>query len=150
VSSNSRRTKRTRHTLRLWAFDQAQAAVPYITSVVRALREHALSVQSLQRRLQALENRPGRPDRALLIERDELRRDRDRAEDELHQATAELEALDVYLLDALRGQALVPFAHDDQLAWYVFDLFDEQPIRSWRFQSDPEGTRRKLTAAQMS
>jgi hypothetical protein len=150
VSSHSRRTKRTRHTLRLWAFDQARAAVPYITSVVRSLREHALAVQSLQRRLDALENRPGRPDRAVLIERDELRRERGRAEDDLQQATEELEALDVYLLDALRGLVLVPFAHDDQLAWYVFDLFDDQPIRSWRYQSDPEETRRKLTAAQMS
>lgn len=150
MSSHSRRTKRTRHTLRLWTFEQAQAAVPYLASVVRSLREHALTVQSLQRRLGALDNRPGKPDRALLIERDEVCRDRSHAEDALQQAIEELEALDVYVLDALRGQALVPFAHDDQLAWYVFDLFDDQPIRSWRYQSDPEETRRKLTAAQMS
>lgn len=150
MSSNPRRTKRTRHTLRLWAFDQAQAAVPYITSVVRSLREHALQAQSHRRHLDALENRPGRPDRARLIERDEARRELSAAEDALHQATEELEALDIYTLDALRGQALVPFAHDDQLAWYVFDLFDDQPIRSWRYQSDPEETRRKLTAAQMT
>jgi hypothetical protein len=150
MSSHSRRTKRTRHTLRLWAFDQAQAAVPYITSVVRSLRERALQSQALRRRLEALENRPGRPDRARLIERDEVRRELSQEDDALQQATEELEALDVYVLDALRGQVLVPFAHDDQLAWYVFDLFDDQPIRSWRYQSDPEETRRKLTAAQMS
>lgn len=150
MSSHSRRTKRTRHTLRLWAFDQAQSAVPYLTSVVRSVREHALQAQSLRRQLDALENRPGRPDRARLIDRDEARRELARAEDALQQATEELEALDIYVLDAPRGLALVPFAHDDQLAWYIFDLFDAQPIRSWRYQSDPEETRRKLTAAQMS
>lgn len=150
MASHSRRTKRTRHTLRLWTFDQAQTAVPYLTSVVRSIREQALAAQSLQRRLDALENRPGRPDRALLIERDELRRDHHLAEVALQEAVEELEALDVYVLDPLRGLALVPFAHDDQLAWYIFDLFDAQPIRSWRYQSDPEETRRKLTAGQMS
>jgi hypothetical protein len=33
---------------------------------------------------------------------------------------------------------------------YVFDLFDSQSIRSWRYQSDPEETRRELTAPQIS
>jgi hypothetical protein len=42
--------------------------------------------------------------------------------------------------------ALVPFVHDDQSAWYFFDLFDSQPIRSWCYQSDPEQTRHPLTA----
>ena len=49
-------------------------------------------------------------------------------------------------LDAVQGMALVPFVHDDQAAWYVFDLFDSQPIRSWCYQSDPEETRRPLTS----
>ena len=50
--------------------------------------------------------------------------------------------------DPGRGVALVPFLQDNQPAWYVFDLFDSQPIRSWRYQSDPEATRRPLTAPQ--
>ena len=40
----------------------------------------------------------------------------------------------------------MPFVHDGKPAWYVFDLFDSQPIRSWRYQSDPDETRRTLTA----
>ena len=64
-------------------------------------------------------------------------------------ALEELAELDVQPLDPGQGTAPVPFVHDDQLAWYVFDLFDSQPIRSWRYQSDPDETRRKLTAAQM-
>jgi hypothetical protein len=65
-------------------------------------------------------------------------------------AAEELAELDVYSLDPLKGQALVPFVHDEQLAWYIFDLFDAEPIRAWRYQSDPEHTRRKLPALQMS
>ena len=41
-----------------------------------------------------------------------------------------------------------PFIQGDQPAWYVFDLFDNQPIRSWRYQSDPDQTRRALVAPQ--
>ncbi len=51
-------------------------------------------------------------------------------------------------LDPVHGQALVPFVHEEQLAWYVFDLFDPQPLRFWRFQSDPDETRRPLTQRQ--
>jgi hypothetical protein len=149
VSATPRKARRSRQTLRLWAFDQAQAAVPYLTSIVRSLREHALHIQSQRHRLALLEEQPGRPDRQLLIQMEEIKRDLSRAEDEYASALAELEALDIQLLDAVKGHALVPFVHDEQLAWYVFDLHDHQPIRSWRYQSDPDETRRKLTAAQM-
>jgi hypothetical protein len=42
----------------------------------------------------------------------------------------------------------VPFVHDEQLAWYIFDLFDAPAFRFWRFQSDPEDTRRPITSKQ--
>lgn len=150
MSATPRKARRSRNTLRLWTFDQAQAVVPYLASIVRSLREHALHIQTVRRRLAFLEDQPGRPDRRALIAIEECKRDLARAEEENASALAELESLDVQLLDALRGQVLVPFVHDDQLAWYIFDLFDSQPIRSWRYQSDPDETRRKLTAAQMT
>ena len=84
-----------------------------------------------------------------LIEEQELRRDLHKGESEYQAALDELQELDIQPLDVSQGTALVPFVHDEQLAWYVFDLFDSQPIRSWRYQSDPDETRRKLTAAQM-
>lgn len=148
MTPNPRRTRR-RQTLRLWTFDQAQAAVPYVSSIVRSLREYSVQMQNLRREVQQIENRPGRPDRRVIIELEHARKDLQRCENDYAETLDELESLDLQLLDANRGQALVPFAHDDQLAWYIFDLFDTQPIRSWRFQSDPEETRRKLTAAQM-
>jgi hypothetical protein len=150
VSATPRKARRSRNTLRLWTFDQAQAVVPYLSSIVRSLREHALHRQAIRRKLASLEDQPGRPDRRALITMEEHKRDLIRCEEENASAVAELEALDVQLLDAVQGQVLVPFVHDDQLAWYIFDLFDSQPIRSWRYQSDPDETRRKLTAAQMT
>jgi hypothetical protein len=149
VSATPRKARRSRQTLRLWAFDQAQAVVPYLSSIVRSLREHAIHIQNQRHRLTLLEEQHGRPTRQLLIQMEEIKRDLLRAEDEHASALAELEALDVQLLDAVKGHALVPFVHDEQLAWYIFDLHDSQPIRSWRYQSDPDETRRKLTAAQM-
>ena len=147
MTLNPRRAKR-RQSLRLWSFDQAQAAVPYVSSIVRSLRERAIQMQSLRNAVTQIENKPGRPDRKAIIALDSARKDLSRAELDYGEALDELEALDFQLLDANQGQALVPFAHDDQLAWYIFDLFDNEPIRSWRFQSDPEETRRKLTSAQ--
>jgi hypothetical protein len=141
--------RRDSHTLRLWTFEDAQAAVPYFSSVVRSLREHFLEILAKRREGKALAERPGRADRKALIAEQEARTGLQKAEQEYQDALEELQQLDVQPLDASQGTALVPFVHDDQLAWYVFDLFDNQPIRSWRYQSDPDETRRKLTAAQM-
>ena len=136
-------------TPRPWAFEEAQAAVPYFSSLARSLREHYLEVLAKRREVQAFSERSGRPDRKALIAEQEARRDLHKAEQDYQDALEELAELDVQPLDPGQGTALVPFVHDDQLAWYVFDLFDSQPIRSWRYQSDPDETRRKLTAAQM-
>jgi hypothetical protein len=145
----SNKARRGASTLRLWTFEDAQAAVPYLASVIRSMREHYLELLALRRQLLAVADRPGRPDRKALIAEQEIRRDLNRVEQEYQCALDDLEALDVQPLDPSQGTALVPFVHDEQLAWYIFDLFDNQPIRSWRYQSDPDETRRKLTTAQM-
>jgi hypothetical protein len=131
---------------RLWTLEAAQAAVPYFSSVARSLREHFLEILAKCRELQKLTERHGRPDRKALIEEQEARRDLQKAEQDFQDALEELSELNVQPFDPAQGMALVPFVQDDQLAAYVFDLFDSQPIRSWRYQSDPDGTRRPLTA----
>ena len=136
------------HTLRVWTYAQAQAATPYIASIVRSLREHGLEALARHRDARRIADRPGRPDRDALIAGQEAERQARTAEDRLQEAADELHDLDIYSLDPLKGLALVPFVHNDQLAWYVFDLFDPQPFRFWRFQSDPEDTRRPVTALQ--
>ena len=135
-------------TPRLWTLEEAQAAVPYLSSVARSLCEHYLEILAKRREVQLLAERHGRPDRQALIEEQEARRDLEKAEQDYQDALEELGELNVYLHDPGQGVALVPFIQDDQSAWYVFDLFDSQPIRSWRYQSDPEETRRALPAPQ--
>ena len=137
-------------TRRLWTFEEAQAAVPYFSSVGRSLREYYLEILAKHRELQMLTGRHGRPDRKALTAEQEARRDLQKAEQEYEDALEELSELNVQPLDPGQGTALVPFVHDDQPAWYFFDLFDSQPIRSWRYQSDPEEIRRELTAPQVS
>jgi hypothetical protein len=137
-------------TPRLWTFEEAQAAVPYFSSVARSLREHYLEMLAKRREVQLLTERHGRPDRKTLIEEQEARRDLQKAEQDYQDALEELSELGVQPLHPGQGMALVPFVHEGESAWYVFDLFDSQPIRSWRYQSDPEETRRALAAPQMS
>jgi len=138
--------KQSERVLRVWTFAQAQAASPYNSSVVRSLRDHALEALACQKRARELADRPGRPGRDTLIAIQDAEHDGRKAEQEFLDAANELEQLDIFSLDPTRGQALIPFVHQEQLAWYIFDLFDPKPFRFWRFQTDPEDTRRPITA----
>lgn len=144
-----RNAKATRqHTIQVWTYAQAQAAAPYIGSIVRSIRDYALEALSHRRTMQRIARQPGRPGRNTLIQQQEADNQARRAEGRLRESASELHDLDVYSLDPVQGLALVPFVHEDQLAWYIFDVFDSQPFRFWRFQSDPDDTRRPITPAQ--
>ena len=148
MKRNSKGAKRRRRTIQVWTLTQARSAAPYLTSVVRSLREHTLEGLASRRRLRHIDERPGRPDRDALIAKQDAEADGRRAEENASHDADELLALDIQPLDPVHGQALVPFVHEEQLAWYVFDLFDPQPFRFWRFQSDPDDTRRPVTPRQ--
>jgi len=140
--------KERTQTIQVWTYEQAQAATPYISSILRSLREHALEVLQARHRARRLANRPGRPNRSAIIAQQEAEQEARRADARFRDDLAELQEIDIYPLDPVQGQALVPFVYNDQLAWYIFDLFDVQPLRFWRYQSDPEDTRRPVTAMQ--
>jgi hypothetical protein len=148
VKRQPKGAKERAQTIQVWTYEQAQAAVPYISSILRSLREHALEALQYYHRARRLANRPGRPDRAAIIAQQEAEKEARRADDRFRDDVAELEVMDIYTLDPIQGQALVPFVYNDQLSWYIFDLFDAQPLRFWRYQSDPEDTRRPVTAMQ--
>ena len=131
--------------VRLWTYAEAVKARPYLRSIVRSLREHWLESQRMRLQMRRLDARPGRPDRQALILRAEAAREAERATDHFHEALGELEALDVYCLDPAKGLALIPFRLGEDLAWFVFDLFDSDPIRFWRYQTDPLETRREVS-----
>ena len=129
---------------RLWTYEAALSAVPYLRAVVRSLREQWLHVRSVRRQIRRLDARPGRPDRQTLIRRAAAVQELDQADLELVETFDELKAIDVYCLDPAQGLALTPFGKGDELAWYVFDLFAPQGLEAWRFQSDPLEMRRPL------
>ncbi len=143
-----KRTRRRASQQQLWTYARAQAACPYIRSIVASLREHFLAMQSASRRLAQLEGKPGRPSRQDLIARHDIRHELHRAEEQLEDASAELDSLNIFVLHPTQGQVLLPFVHNDQLAWYVFDLFDATPLRFWRFQDDSLETRRPIASLQ--
>jgi hypothetical protein len=144
MKRNQNEAKRRRQTLRVWSLAQAQAALPYIGSVMRSLREHRLEAQAQQSRAEKLARRPGRPDRSTIIALEDSKAAAAKAQDAFETALHELHSLDIYCLDPNQALALIPFVHDKQLAWYVYDLFDAEPLRFWRFHSDPLETRRPL------
>lgn len=129
----------------IWTFEQAKQALPYIASIMQSLREHRLEARQQQRQAERLAAKHGRPDRKDLIRHQELQRDAQRAEDGYQDSLHELQELGVYCQDAVRGLALIPFVHEHLLAWFVFDMFAEQPLDSWRYHNDPEETRRPLS-----
>jgi hypothetical protein len=138
------RARRRRQTIQAWTHEQAQAATPYLASILHSLREHRLEWQAQQRRAEILTSRSGRPNRKALMEHQETLREAQRAQDDFEAALAELHALDIYCLDPLRGEALIPFVHADQLAWFVFELFESPPLRFWRYHADELEMRRPV------
>jgi hypothetical protein len=130
--------------LRLWTYEAALIAVPYLRAVVRSLREHWLHLQSARRQIEQLDSRPGRPDRQTLIRRSAAVQEFDQADTQLEETFDELKAIAVYCHEPAQGLALIPFGKGDELAWYVFDLFSPQGLEAWRFHRDPLEMRRPL------
>ena len=142
-----RKRKQKRRQLRkihLWSFPQAQKAMPYFRSITRSLREHWLELQTKRLEVDRLSHRSGRPDRTAILASATAAEEKTQAEDRFADALNELMGIDVYLLDPVRGVAFVPFQKEEELAWFVFDLFDCDELNSWRFHQDPLEMRRPI------
>jgi hypothetical protein len=144
MKRNRKEGKRRRQTIQVWTYEQARAALPYLASIVGSLREHRLDWQFQQHQARQLANRSGRPDRKTMIGRQEVLQAAEQAQERFQAALDELHALDIYCLDPLRGEAVIPFVQAEQLAWFVYDLFDEQPLRFWRYHTDALEMRRPI------
>ena len=144
MRSNPKETKRRKRTIRVWTLEEATAAVPYIAAVARSLREHWLETAAKRQLAAHVDARPGRPNRATLVAKAEALREAEVAENRYLDARDELAALDIYSIEPARGEALIGFVYENQFAWFVFDLFDNRPFRSWRYHTDPLGTRRPI------
>ena len=99
MKRNSKGAKKRSKTIQVWTLTQARSAAPYLTSILRSLREHTLEASACRRRARQIDARPGRPDRDALIAMQESDNAARRAEDNASQAAAELEELDIQPLD---------------------------------------------------
>lgn len=131
--------------LRLWTYPSARKAVPYFRSLSQSLRDGWLELRQVQEHQKRLAARPGKPDRDRLIALEESGRDLARAEARLEEVVEEMLGCSAYCVDPLAGLVVIPFMRGQELAWFVFDLFDEQGICAWRLYSDPLEIRRPLS-----
>src|SRR5947209_1319106 len=122
MNRNRKGSKRRRVKVPVWTLVQAQDVMPYLTSVMRSVREHQLEAQRHDLTARRLAHQPGRLNRDALIAHEEAVRDGQAATEQFQSALGELETLGIYCLDPIQGEALIPFVHEEQLAWYVFDL----------------------------
>lgn len=139
-----KKAKKERRLIHPWTYARAQGALSYIRSVMQSLRDHRLEFQSQNLEAQRLSDRPGRPDRATLIAREDAAQAAVKAQERFDDALNELGRLDVYCIDPVNGIAFIPFVQGEQLAWYVFDLFSETSLDGWRYHEDPLETRRPI------
>ncbi len=144
MARKHRGAAREEKTLQVWSFEQATAASPYLASILRSVRERHLETVRSQQAAKRLAGAPGRPNRNGIIAQEEARHEAKHAEERLHEALQELLDMDVYSLDPVQGLALIPFVQDDQLAWFVYDLFDKDPLRFWRYHTDALERRRPI------
>jgi hypothetical protein len=144
MNRKPKKAKDSQHVLPVWTYAEAQRLVPYLRSVMQSLRDHYLDIRNQELVARRLANRPGRPGRATLIAHQEAVREVQRAWDRYDSALEELHVLGIFCLDTVNGEALVPFEREDQRAWVLFDLFDRQAFRFWRFDNDDLDTRRPI------
>jgi hypothetical protein len=148
MNPNSKGARRSHKGLRLWTHARAVAALPYVAPVLRSLREHWIEMRSQRRRARRMVERPGRPDRTAMIALQEAQQEAQRASAAYAEAQRELQALEITCVDPIRGQVLFPFKHKNKLAWFLYDLFEEQPLRYWRYQDDPVDTHRPVASSE--
>jgi hypothetical protein len=131
------RSKKRMRVMNLWNWSDVAKAVPYLHSIVGSLREHWLDVLSVQNKIDKAAALKGLPKRQQLIEEKVHQDERHTAQTKFEDALEELNQIDVFLLDPVRGLAMVPFRKEEDLAWYVFDHFTPAGVIGWRLHNDP-------------
>jgi hypothetical protein len=130
-------------TLRLWSLPEVEKAMPYLRAVMKPLRDQWLEIQRARLVVRRLaDSTDFEANNADVIHDAKLIANL--AEDRFTQTLNELIAFDVYTLDPLRGIALLPFKYENELAWFVFDLFAPEGLDAWRLHSDPLEARRSM------
>jgi hypothetical protein len=128
----------------LWTHARAVKASAYLRSMLHSLRDSLLKAKQHSLAAHRLATRPGRLNRASLIAHAEAIQESRVARDAVRDGMEELRSLGINCLDPVQGEAIVPFVTRQRLAWFIYDLFAEAPLRHWRFHTDPPSTRRPI------
>jgi len=128
--------------MRLWKYPEAIKARPYLQRVLGSLREDWLELQQNQLQEERLAQK--KADRTTLIGIDDARKESHRVSERFRDSLRELRKIDVFLLDPVQGIAFIPFQREEELAWMVYDRFDENGLIAWRLHSDPIEQRRPI------
>jgi hypothetical protein len=130
--------------MRLWNWNEAAKAIPYLRSITASIRDHWLDLLHVQRQVRKQETAGGRLKKQQMIALHNHQSERERAQAKFDEALDELTQLNVYLLDPVHGLVHIPFRKNDDLAWYVFDHFSDTGIVGWRYHDDPMDESRPL------
>ena len=145
----NRQSSKNQQTIQVWTLEQARSLLPYLTSIIDSMREARLESQAHASRAAKLEARHGRPKRDQILEIADEKAKAKEADERFHKAQEELQQLDVYCIPPVhQGLALIPFVNEDQLAWFIFDRFDPEPMRFWRYHLDPVDVKHPLETMQ--
>jgi hypothetical protein len=112
-----------------------------------SLREHWIEAQNRDRESHRLAALPGRPDRTRLLALEDATHQASEAIEAFRDAQEELNELDVFCTDPVRGEGVIPFVFENELAWFIYERFDPDPLRFWRRHTDPLDTRRPIAEA---
>jgi hypothetical protein len=133
-------------TIQVWTLEKARSLQPYLISIIDSMREARLEGQAHATRVAKLGARHGRPKRDQIIEIADEKTMVEEASERFRMAQEELQQLDVYCIHPVQGWALIPFVNEEQLAWFIFDRFAQDPLRFWRYNVDPLDVQRAIPA----
>lgn len=137
--------KKNQKQIPVWNYHQSKKALPYLLEITKAIRENYLEAKGTKRQLEIIDHKKGKHDRMDFIRMQELGVEHQLAQGKYQQDVDELEEMGIFLVSPTQGLIAIPFVIEEQLAWFLLDIHDEEPIHAWRYQSDPLETRRPIT-----
>jgi hypothetical protein len=112
------------------------------------MREACLERQAHARRVAKLEARHGQPKRDQILEIMDEKMKVKEADARFHEALEEMQQLDVQCIHPVQGLAFIPFLTEELLAWFIFDRFDQDPLRFWRYHLEPVDVKHPIDSIQ--
>lgn len=144
-----RTEKKRRHVLPMWTYEKARAAVPYLAALARSLRENWLNTRCWRLRAERIEALTAQPKRKTLLALEEMRSEAQWAFLRYQDVARDLQRINVFFHDPVRGELFLPFNQGMLLAWFVFNPFAPDPLVGWRFHADPRSMRRPMSAVRV-